>query len=425
MKRLFEIFRLEMLSIVRSKTLLMLSVVSVAWVVVFPYLAKGDGTAAGARELQLHYSLGGVFALLVVSLLASATGTLASERSARRLQLTLVRPVRYAVVAWGKILAHVAAGAIVLTLSAVTLLLSVKDAPVCNHALSPVLPTPQEEARGMYKVFMDSPDTPPAVKKAGKAAVLRILEQRAIDHYQTIPTNSTAEWKFDASALSRESDLSVRIRFTNSMEMRQDVFGAIRFGNLSAAVSNMTQAVLTIPLVGGQGASRDEGEGGTRILTFSNNGKHGLMLRPRKDIHLLVPADAFWLNLLRTCLELLAVLSVIIAFGVFLSASLGRPVAIFVAFVTLILSEMSPSVVEQYPSEIGADFADRIGLALTRFAAELTHPISALSPLEKLSKDECVESDEVTKVLVLDALAVPLLLALLSGLVMPRKQDEI
>ena len=109
-------FRLEIAAAVRSKTLAMLMVASVAWMLAAPFFLQSDGTVDGARELYVHYAPGGVFALLVVSLLASATGAVASERTAKRLQLSMVRPVRYFTIALAKISALVACGAAVLAL---------------------------------------------------------------------------------------------------------------------------------------------------------------------------------------------------------------------------------------------------------------------------------------------------------------------
>ena len=146
------------------------------------------------------------------------------------------------------------------------------------------------------------------------------------------------------------------------------------------------------------------------------------MFRPRKDINLLVPADAFGWNLIRAYAVLVAILAFVVSLGVFLSAGLGRPVALFVAFVTLVVSEMSPSVVSQYPDELETNLADRIGLRITRFAAEVTRPVSSAAPLEALAKDECVEMGEVLRLVAADFLLVPLLLSLLSAFVLPRKQ---
>ena len=416
----WRIFWLEFTLFVRSKALALLIAASVLWVSGLPLVLKGDGTADGARELYVHYSLGGVFALLVIALLASATGSLAREREAKRLQLTLVRPVRYTLVVLGKILAHVAAGALVLAVACGALALRVGLARPCNHVLSPVLPSPREEAKAMYESYMKDPGTPEAVKRTKKEIVLRLLESRAADRYEAIQTNATTTWRFEGSSFAKatEDKLAVRMRFTNQYEMRQDVRGTFTLGDYRGVVSNITQAVLTVPLT----RMTLDGRRETGELSFENQGTSALMFRPRKDINLLVPADAFGWNLVRAYIVLVAVLAFVVSLGVFLSAGLGRPVALFVAFVTLVVSEMSPSVVQQYPDELETNLADRIGLHITRFAAEVTRPVSSAAPLEALAKDECVEPVEVLRLAAADFLLVPLLLSLLSALVLPRKQ---
>ena len=420
MTSFWRIFWLEFTGFVRSKALALLVVASVLWMFALPFVMKGDGTASGIRELYVHYSLGGVFALLVVALLASATGSLAREREAKRLQLTLVRPVRYTLIVLGKILAHVAAGALVLAIACGTLAFRMDLSRPCNHVLSPILPTPREEAKAMYEAYMKNPETPEAVKKTKKEIVLRLLENRAVDRYEAIQTNEAATWRFEGSRGPRGfEDLAVRMRFTNQYEMRQDVRGEFAFGDCHGVVSNITQAVVTVPLtVRTLDGRRETGE-----LAFENHGTSALMLRPRKDINLLVSADAFGWNLIRAYVVLVAILAFVVSLGVFLSAGLGRPVAMFVAFVTLIVSEMSPSVVEQYPDELETNLIDRIGLHITRFAAEVTRPVSAAAPLEALAKDECVEPTAMLRLAVADLLAVPLLLSLLAALILPRKQD--
>ena len=421
MTSFWRIFWLEFTGFVRSKSLALLVAASLIWMLGLPFVMKGDGTADGARELYIHYSLGGVFTLLVIALLASATGSLAREREAKRLQLTLVRPVRYTLIVLGKILAHVAIGALVLAVACTALAVRTDLTHPCNHVLSPVLPSPREEAKAMYESYMKDPATPEPVRRAKKEIVLRLLENRAVDRYDTIRTNETAVWKFRGleSSEGREG-LSVRMRFTNQFEMRQDVRGTFRLGDLCGVVSNITQAVLTIPLTS---CASQTSQTARASLSFANAGKSAVMFRPRKDINLLVPADAFGWNLIRAYVVLVSILSFVISLGVFLSAGLGRPVAMFVAFVTLVVSEMSPSVVEQYPDELETNLVDRMGLYITRFAAEVTRPVSSAAPLEALAKDECVELETVLRLAAVDFLAVPLLLALLSALLLPRKQE--
>ena len=418
----WRIFWLEFTGFVRSKSLALLVAASILWMLGLPFVLKGDGTADGARELYVHFSLGGVFTLLVVALLASATGSLAREREAKRLQLTLVRPVRYTLVVLGKILAHVACGALVLAIACAILAFKTDLTRPCNHVLSPILPTPREEAKAMYESYMKDPETPEQVKRTKKAIVLRLLENRAIDRYEAIPTNACASWRFERFD-GFEKNLMVRMRFTNQYEMRQDVRGKFTLGDYRGVVSNITQAVLTIPLTSHTSQTSQTFQTSQGSLSFVNEGKTALMLRPRKDINLLVSADVFGRNLCRAYVELLAILAFIVSVGTFLSAGLGRPVAMFVAFVTLIVSEMSPSVVEQYPDELETKTVDRIGLYITRFAAEVTRPVSAAAPLEALAQDECVEPATVVRLAAADFLLVPIFLSLLAALILPRKQD--
>ena len=417
----WRIFWLEFTGFVRSKSLALLIAASAAWMLGLPFVMKGDGTADGARELYVHYSLGGAFALLVVALLASATGSLAREREAKRLQLTLVRPVRYVLFVLGTILAQVAVGALVLAVAGAALAFKTDLARPCSHVLSPVLPSPREEAKAMYEAYMRAPETPEAVKKAKREIVLRLLENRAVDRYEVIQTNATAKWSFGGMEGSEVPEgVAVRMRFTNQYEMRQEVRGKFALGDRSGVVSNITQAVVTVPLA----AETSGGERKAGTLTFENRGTSALMLRPRKDISLLLPADGFGWNLCRAYVVLVAILAFVVSFGTFLSAGLGRPVALFVAFVTLIVGEMSPSVVSQYSNELEASAADRMGLAITRTAALVTRPVSAAAPLEALAKDECVEPSAVLGLAASGLVLAPLLLALLSAAVLPRKQDD-
>lgn len=419
MSSFWRIFSLELISLVRSKTVALLALAGTAWMLAFPYIVKGDGTAEGARELYIRFSLGGVFALLAVSLLASATGSIANERAARRIDLSMVRPVRFFCIALGKIAAHVSVGAAVLALASAILAFKTDLSRPCSHLYSPVLPTPREEAETMYKVFMDSPDTPENVKKAKKSTVMRILAQRARDHYQTVTTNGVAEWKFDGALYDAcgEGAARVRFRLTNAHDMRQDVKGTVVWGERSGSFSSMTRTFIEVPL-DARAAADDAVDRGK--IVFRNESAGAIMLRPRQDIHLMLPADAFGFNLLRAYAVMTALLALIVAFGVFLSASLSRPVALFSAMVILIVSEISPSITEQYPDQLETNAVDRMGLYITRFSASLTRSVSSSSPLEALSRDECVEPSLMLRILVLDLGVMSVVFSLAAGFMMRR-----
>lgn len=409
MRAFAEVVRLELKALVRSKAVLFLLVASAAWTLATPALVRGDGTPDGARELWVRFSLGGVFALLVVSLLASATGSIARERAERRLQLTLVRPVRYAALVLGKIIAHVAVGAFVLAASAGILAARVDLSRPCSHVVEPTLPPLAEAVGRLYDECMADTNTPAFVREAPRATVMRMLAARELDRYEAVAPGTSATWRFPSAGDA------LRVRFSGAFSMRPQVFGEFRSGESSCVASNVTRMISDFPLAVADGAD----------VVFENRGASAVMLRPRRDVRLLREADTFGRNLVRACAVLVSILSLVVSFGVFLGACLGRPVALFVAFVVLAVGEMSPSVLEQYPDELETDAVDRVGLAIARTAAAATHPLTAESPLEDLSRDVCVEPSRVARLALANLVAAPIAFALLGAFLIPRKQDDL
>lgn len=418
MKAFLAIFTLEFRAVVRSRALAILLALSVAWMFAMPLVVKSDGSDEGARVMYVQYALGGVFALTLVALVAAAAGSLAKDRAGRRLALTLVRPVGPAVIALARFAALVSAGAVVLAVAAGILAARSDLSRGCDHVLSPVMESPRAEAERMYEVFMQDPDTPREVREAKREEVVRILTQRAAEHYQSIATNATAKWIFRVPADAASGPFAVRLRFTNMYDMREDVAGEFRLGGFAGEIRDVTKSVTRVPLEGAPGAAPAE------ELVFANRGAGELMLRPRRDIGLLVGADGFGMNLVRAYLELVAVLGAALAVALFLGAGLGRSTAVFAAVTLLVIAAISPAVVEQCPVELDTARGDRIGLALTRFAAAVTSPLTAASPLEHLAADECIEADEVGLVMAVDLVLFPLVFALLSAAVLPRKNEE-
>lgn len=427
MTSLLRIFFLELTALIRSWTAAILLVLSLGWLFLADRFLVTDATAEGHREMVIRYGLGGVFTLLIISLLAAATGAIASEREARRLQLTQVRPVSGFSIALGKILALSVVGAVILAVSCATVAFSSEfRGRRCNHVLRPKLITPREEAEKMYDYYMNAPDTPAQIKKAKRSVILRILEQRARDNYQSVQTNETAVWEFPgiseyASNLKdghyHTSPLSVRLRFSNTFSMRDDVRGTIFAPGFSASISNITQTSIVVPLV------RDGTECEKDVIKFTNNSKGSVMLRPRQDIELLIPADAFGWNITRAFVVMTSILALVIAFGVFLGAGLSRPVALFTAITLLAVSEMSPSVMEQYPDQLESDKIDSIGLTITRAVDRTMKSVSSLSPLSAVAQDDCVESEDAAEIFVLDFVLMSVLFSVLSAILIRRKQE--
>ena len=415
----WRIFSLELLTAVRTKTWAMLALASSAWILSLPHFLKADGTEEGFTELYVRYGFGGVFVLMSIAALWGASGSLAGEREAKRLQLTLVRPVRYTVLVLSKTAAHATVSAAVMLLSALLMMFTLDPMAKCSRVNRPVMESAAAEAEKMYDAYMASPETPEAVKKSKKSTVLRILTDRAIDRYDTVKTNSVRKWKFDLPA---GYDLpKLRLRFAAHCGMRQDVKGEVTLDGWKAAVTNLTKSTVIVPLARCEGASPSA----ETILSFRNRGQAAVMLRPRKDIEVLLPSDALWLNLLRTWLRLASILTALSALGVFLSAGLSRSVALFTAMALLLVGELGTTVTENCSEDLESKFTDRVGLEISRAASSLMKPISSASPIEPFARGEEVDFAGTLKLALVDMVALPLMFALLSALTLPRKNTPL
>lgn len=419
MRRFFEIVRLELTALWRSHAIIALLAAIAGWMQLCAIFVTGDGTAEGARQMYLKYFLGGAFTISLIALSSAAASSISIERIAKRLQLTMVRPVGGATIAIGRIVAISLVGALAMGLAAAIALFRYNSPRPCDSVLSPVMISAEEEARRMYDIYMSDPETPEEIKKTDKSIVMRLLTQKAGDNYQTMKSGETAYWKFNYSPVSNRN-MAVRMRFTNSTDQREKVLGRFQFGEFEGEIGEITCSIARIPLVAGTMSVTNNPSPG--VLYCKNTGGNTLMLRPRKDINLLIEADSFFANVVRMGVELLALLVLSISIGVFLSSALGTGVAVFTLVSLLAVSEVSPAIVEQYPDLLENDNIDRVGLVITRFAGKMTRPLSALTPIGHLIRNEKIEESEVAVAIALDMVLLPLILAFLSGFIMRHKE---
>ncbi len=400
-----ESFLLTLRALARGHVLTVLLAALALVHATFPALVRGDGTADGAREMFLRAVPGSVVALVLVSLLSCACGLFARERDLHRLAQTVIRPVSSFSLALGRWLALCTAALLLLAANAAVVAVRCKDAPDCRHHHSPALPPPAVVARQMMEEYLNDPNTPEAVKKAPRRAVLALLTNKESDRYDVVPPGGRISWPFNDIGLGADgagTGVLVRVCFASAYSMRSPVRGTFILGEAAATVSNDTQSVVDIPLAGMASC--------TNGLVFANAGKDSVMLRPRRDLELLLPADGFMANLLRATLLSFSTAALLAAFGLFLSAALSRPVALFTAMVLVAVALMAPSAIEQFPDELNVSLANRIGLALSRGVAFLTSAFAEPSPVADLATSRCIEWPELARTLVMNVLVLPLLL---------------
>ena len=413
-------------SLWRGKMLWTLLAVTIIAHFLLPGVVRSDGTLAGSLEMHVRVVCGAVAAIVYVSALSISCGLFAREREDDLLQLSLVRPVSAFAVAAGRWLALLLLEVLVLAVNVVliNLVLSASAYPPgdCRVHHEPALPPAEVSAALAMEAFLKNEATPEAVKKAPRAAVLALLTAKEKERYEVIRPGQTVSWPFQVPP---GDALTVKTRFSTMYNLKTELNGVFRYRAYTGTVSNSTQAILETPL----GATPVAGAlGDTSVsnalspqLTFTNTGKTDVMLRPRRDIELLAPGDSFWANSLRASVEMLALAGLLAAFGLFLSAALSRPVALFTAAVLLVAALMAPDAVSQFPDEFHATVGEKVGLALSRAVMRLTGSLSEISPVSDLSAGRAIMSRALVETVLADLAVWPCLFLGLSAFILRRK----
>ncbi|MCR5414052.1 MAG: hypothetical protein K6F50_04910 [Kiritimatiellae bacterium] len=414
MKAFWEIFRLEWRAATRSKALPATAVASLAWMICAPWVLVGDGF-----EFSVRYTLGIVFAVLLIALSASAAGSVAKERAGKRLQLTLARPVRSFTVALGRMAAFASMGSAVLAACAAVLWMRTPSRS-CHHVIAPDMePAEAVVDRAFAKYMAESQAFRESVERDGEGPYRRYLATHLglVEDFQRIGPGSSTNWTFSAGSVSAGVPLGAEIRFMGMFGLHNDVRGVLRLGPLESAVDADSQRVLRIPL--GTPASPAGADGKIR-LEFANAGADALMVSPRRDVRLLADAGPFGMNLFRAWLQLSALLAFVVSLGVFLGSFLGRSVAVFTMMSFLFIMTLSPELMDEYPDPTGQDALDRICTRISELSASAASPFSSYRPIGLLVEDHCVEWPSTFRAVSVNAVLIPLLLSLLSGAAMRR-----
>ena len=417
MRGLFLSFRLQLVAMLRTGALPFALAAALAAALLVPSAVRGDGTAGGEMQVATQCALAAGFAVALVFALAAAAGSFASERAAKRHALVVTRPAAAAAVWAGRYLAIACATTAILASAAAGRWLSMGEAArqiSCRHRVEPALPPPIEEAERQYEGFLADPEVDAELKAAPKPAVLCELAKREAERYEAVRPGETAVWKFRPSSSAAAAWL--QLRFAADFSLRLPVKGAFKLKGsrgaaASAEVDGFTQSVLELPLSMERGfAAGEELE-----LLFENRGADVVMLRPRGDIAIMSKADSVAWNFARATVVMAAAASLLAAFAAFLSTFLGKSVCVFAGAVAVVITLMAPSVMSQFPVEIGAPPLTAMGLRIAKAVLTITRSVGELHPVASAAAGECVEAAVVLKAVLVNAVAVPFCLMLVSA----------
>lgn len=439
MRTIGAIFTLTLRSLMRSRFLFSIVLLSLAVVILLPRMVQDDGTVAGHAQVLLQYTLGVVTFLLSVGTLGVAPGLVAGELETRRLQQLLVKPVRFGQIWTGKWLALGAVNAVVLGGS-----ILLADG-LLRYSQRESRLTPEQAAELVRKVRVSrvalSPrETPPdpaelkarqaeyiakGVMAAGMpegAARLKVLQRIRFERNR-VPPGGEKSWLFDVGAAGcGKVPATLLVQFLTSGsytpgdmegEWTAGFRGAEPFFRSSPRLRPMLPQEIVIPAFPPSAEPLE--------VTFRNGGTEKsatIVFHVEHGVRLLVPSGSYGMNLFRAYILMLLKLVLLAAVGVTMGSLFSPPVAVLTSFFALAVIGFSGYIgwvaetgVFYVPHEhAGAAHADEheehaliVRLldpplkASYRVLNRVLAPLRELDPLERVAGGEQIPSADVAR----------------------------
>lgn len=471
MTPILAIARLALRNALRSRVLLTLFALLFASSFLLPLAIRSDGTPEGLIRLHLTYTLGIASFLLGLATLWGGAAAISREAVDKTLQLLLVKPVPRHHIWLGKWIALLLINACLLALvgaaTALTLREKLRGArfdpaalDLARHTtlnaldtLRSPLPDIEDTVRAELDTLRSQNRLPPGMPDD---VVLDNLRRHHLARLYSIPPGESRSWTFDrpagAPALAASPfaqfrcDASVpgatRIGATLRLET-----GPLSLDRTSAVIPGTLHTVLFDDLPAGASFPL--------TLTFTNHGTHdaALFFDPADGLILRLPRGAFAANYLRALAQLYLRLALFAAIGVTLGTLFSMPVATFLTLVLLLIlqlggfvsaaAQVDRATFVDRVAPFGADahshghdgdspappppsFAARAAATFLFYAYRATwltlRPLLENQTLDRLSTGTRIPPRELLRDLLRQALLLPAALALLSTLVLKKRE---
>ena len=420
MQRLFAIAWLTWKAAFRFRLFLVVAVLLLGAVVGLPLLIKDDGTARGFTQILLTYTLGAITALLGLSTLWLACGTLARDIEECQMQMVAVKPIARWQIWVGKWLGIMSLNAALLAISggSVYALLQWRAGRLPASEQT-ILRSEVLVARGSAKPesydkaidaetdqrFKERLEKNPGLKADWKEVRQQIRESIKAQ-YQIVPPGWPHEWKIDmglARHFLRGQPLHLRIKFNAAEKSPSGTYQGIwRVGvprktplwhseEMSLAPDTFHEFKIE-PYFDDQG-----------ILTigFGNLNNTALLFPLEDGLEVLYPEGGFGLNFVRGLGIIFCWMALLAALGLASASFLSFPVAAFLSLgvLTLALSSgtMANAVSEgtlmgynEETNRLGHSVLDIVAIPVFRFVLDVINLAKNFSPIDSLSTGRCI-----------------------------------
>jgi hypothetical protein len=423
MQRLLAIAWLTWKAAFRFRLFLVIAVLLLAAVVGLPLLLKDDGTARGFTQILITYTLSVITALLGLSTLWLACGTLARDIEECQIQVVATKPVARWQIWLGKWLGIMSLNAALLALSGASVYgLLQWRATRLPAAEQEVLRTQVLVARGVAQPADQNAEIDARTEQllqerlkqtqisgADLALARQQIREQVKAVYQLVPPSYTREWQIDlgfARNFLHGKPLQLRVKFNTAQSNPSGTFvGLWQVGVPGTAnvwrsepmsLSPDTYHEFEIPpdLFDSQG-----------VLTIAFlNANNTTLLFPIEDgMQVLYPQGGFTLNFARGLGILFCWMALLAAIGLTSASFLSFPVATFFSLALLVVVFSGGTLANVVASgttgivgqSTGHSVADMVLLPLYRVILPLINLVKDFSPIDSLSTGRAIPWSEL------------------------------
>jgi ABC-type transport system involved in multi-copper enzyme maturation permease subunit len=371
-QRILAIAWLTWKAALRFKLFLVIATLLILAVVGLPLVIQDDGSAQGFTQIILTYTLSTITALLGLSTLWLACGTLARDIEECQIQVVATKPVARWQIWLGKWLGIVSLNAALLAISGgcVYALLQYRASKL-PAAVQQTLREQILVARGSAKeasregeietttdrILQEKVKSAAIESEADRLELRNQIRESLRADSQVVPPNWARTWKIDlgfAKHYLAGKPLQLRVKFNTAQGTSTGTFDAFwRVGDppktklwqneepMSLAPDTFHEFVIPPDLFD---------ENGILTITFMNPNNTALLFSPQEGMEVLYPQGGFALNYARGLGIIFCWMALLAALGLAAASELSFPVAAFFALAMLLVVFSSGTLAESVES---------------------------------------------------------------------------
>jgi len=427
MQRTLAIAWLTWKAALRFKLFLVIAVLLVAAVVGLPLLIKDDGTARGFTQIILTYTLSAITALLGLSTMWLACGTLARDIEECQIQVVATKPIARWQIWLGKWLGIVSLNAVLLVFSGACIygLLEWRanklPADVQKELREQVLVARGSAREKSYDAEIDAEaarilqerlKTSP-VTTVDLPEVQKQIREQVKAAYQVVQPGYSREWQIDlgfAKNYLHDKPLQLRVKFNAAQKSASGTYlalwqvGVPETAKLWRTETPMSLAPDTVHEF--QIPPNLFDTNGVLTILFVNPNDTSLLFPLEGGMEVLYPEGGFALNFLRGLAIIFCWMAFVAALGLAAASFLSFPVAAFFSLAMLVVALSSGTLADAVESGtivggneetgvMGHSGADAVLIPMFKGILAVIRLVENFSPIDSLSSGRAITWGEL------------------------------